>query len=893
MQILRGPSALSQFKKEKILGQVQHVLPLCSDISAHYCHFIDHDKALNHGQAAILEKLLDYGSHRKEKEVEGSLLLSVPRLGTISPWSTKATDIMHHCGLEAINRVERGIAWLLPVSAELIKCEIDNLADILYDPMTESVLYDFKDAAHLFVVGEPEPLKSIDVIDDGISALSRANQDFGFALNEEEQRYLYEQFSQLGRNPSDVELMMFAQVNSEHCRHKIFNADWCIDGENKPKSLFGMIRTTHQKNPKGTLISYNDNAAVLDGAVASRWLPTHADNRYRYHHEKVLITAKVETHNHPTAISPHPGAATGSGGEIRDEGATGRGGKPKAGLCGFSVSQLRLPDLSRPWELSECKPARIATPLRIMLEGPIGAAAFNNEFGRPNITGYFRSFEQLTVAGDHCYRHGYHKPIMLAGGLGNIREQHIDKQSFEDGTPIVVLGGPAMLIGLGGGAASSMSSGSSSEQLDFASVQRDNPEMQRRCQEVIDTCCALGEANPIMSIHDVGAGGLSNALPELVHDAGLGGRFELRDVINDEPSMSPLQIWCNESQERYVLAIKPESYPLFEEICHRERCLYARVGAATGKDRLLLTDHHFRDDTSADSKRRQSPIDLPMSLLFGLPPKMSRDVLSVKKDLSPLRLHAIDLAETVTRVLASPTVGDKTFLVTIGDRSVGGMIHRDQMVGPWQVPVADVGVSISDYQGYTGEAMAIGERTPLALIDAPASGRMAIGEALTNLAAASVLALDRIKLSANWMVAANTAGQDADLYATVQSVAMELCPALGLSIPVGKDSMSMRTLWAHEGKACSVTSPLSLIISAFSAVEDVRRTLTPQLRTDLGDTDLWLIDLGQGKNRLGGSILAQVYDQLGDDCPDLDDVDLFKRFFETVQLLNRSGLLLA
>ena len=896
MLLLTGRIALSDFRKRKLVEQLQRSIPSCVGLEARFLHIVNlrQDGGLDSDQRKVLDQLLDYGHGvgvaSELNAVETVSRVTVPRIGTISPWATKATDITHHCGLEFVDRVERGVQWEFLFDTALSsvqRTDFDGLLPgLVYDPMTESCLITADEAVELFHQAEPAPLVSIDILGGGRSALEKADEEFGFALSEPEKVYLMEQFTTQNRNPTDVELMMFAQVNSEHCRHKIFNADWRIDGRICDRSLFGMIRSTHEKNPNGTLVAYKDNAAVLEGFSGHRFHPQPGDRAFGYHAEPIHYTAKVETHNHPTAISPFPGASTGSGGEIRDEGATGRGGKPKAGLAGFSVSHLCIPGLSKPWELEQIKPARIASPLQIMLEGPIGAAAFNNEFGRPNICGYFRTFEQSAEDG---FRHGYHKPIMLAGGLGNIRPAHIHKHEIQAGAVIVVLGGPTMLIGLGGGAASSVASGSSSESLDFASVQRGNPEMQRRCQEVIDACCALGPDNPIVSIHDVGAGGLCNALPELVHDAGRGGSFELRNVLNDEPGMSPMQIWCNESQERYVLAIKPERYPQFKEVCERERCLYAQVGVATEEQNLTLTDRHFSDATSGFSK----PIDLSMELLFGLPPKMQRDVSSIARSNDKFEYPREPLQELLASVLSFPTVADKTFLVTIGDRSVTGMIARDQMVGPWQVPVSDVAVTCSDYLGYHGEAMAIGERTPLALISGPASGRMAVGEALTNLAAASISGISSIRLSANWMVAAGEAGHDAELYRTVQAVALELCPELGVSIPVGKDSMSMTTRWKDQNEQDQkVVAPLSLIVTAFAPVSDVRETSTPQLRTDQGPTELWLFDLGEGKNRLGGSVLAQISQQLGHDVPDAE-AGVLKRFMNLIGEAHRRHLVLA
>lgn len=889
-----GAIALSDFRKKKIVHQLAAALPGCIGVEAHFLHFVDvsEQQPLTPSQIQTLEKLLDYGQGvGRPTDQKGALSIgrvSVPRIGTISPWATKATDIAWHCGLNTIKRVERGIQWALIFDQSEIDESAMNavLSGSIYDPMVESCLLHADEAEVLFSKASPAPLCIIDILGGGMLALEAANTEFGFALSDPEKAYLLEQYTLLGRNPTDVELMMFAQVNSEHCRHKIFNADWTVDGEAKAKSLFGMIRTTHQKNSEGTLVAYNDNAAILQGSAASKLLVDHTDGQFRYVEEPAHIAIKVETHNHPTAISPFPGASTGSGGEIRDEGATGRGGKPKAGLAGFTVSHLRLPDLPRPWESEAKTPGRIASPLQIMLEGPIGAAAFNNEFGRPNIAGYFRTFEMASETPEK--RYGYHKPIMLAGGLGNVRPSHVNKNAITSGAPIVVLGGPTMLIGLGGGAASSVASGSSSESLDFASVQRGNPEMQRRCQEVIDSCVALGDKNPIMSIHDVGAGGICNALPELVHDAGKGGAFELRSVLNDEPGMSPMQIWCNESQERYVMAIHPDQFDTFKAICARERCLFAEVGHATDTQELKLTDAHFGNRDGA-----VDPIDLSMDLLFGLPPKMQRNVESAAITLTDFSRSDVDPSEAIERVLSFPAVADKTFLVTIGDRSVTGLIARDQMVGPWQVPVADVAVTNSGYQGFAGEAMSLGERTPTALLNGPASGRMAIGEALTNIAAAKITDLSAVRLSANWMVAAGESGHDASLYRTVEAVAMDLCPALGVAIPVGKDSMSMSTRWSDEkGNLNSVVSPLSLVVTAFAPVSDTRLTCTPQICSNSGETELWCIDLGEGKNRLGGSVLCQVYDSMGTEPPDVN-AGLLKGFMTAMAKMLDQNLLLA
>ena len=885
--MLRGSAVLSPFRQERLMTRLRAVLPAIESIYAEYRHFAALDSELGAQEFSVLARLLTYGPKLESHAPQGELLLTVPRLGTISPWSTKATDIAQHCALKKVRRLERGIAWFVRQRAgvALAPAERRQVGALLHDRMTESVLTDAAGAAALFRAERPAPLTVVDVLQGGRAALAAANQQLGLALAPDEIDYLVENFTRIGRNPTDVELMMFAQANSEHCRHKIFNADWVIDGKRMEHSLFAMIRNTHALNPVGTLSAYKDNASVIQGFRSGRFFSDPASREYRYHEEDTHILMKVETHNHPTAISPFPGAATGAGGEIRDEGATGTGSKPKAGITGFSVSNLRIPGAEQPWETDHGKPARIASALEIMLDGPLGGAAFNNEFGRPNLGGYFRTFEEQ-VAGEV---RGYHKPIMLAGGLGNIRAAHVHKQPIPAGASIVVLGGPAMLIGLGGGAASSMATGSSQEELDFASVQRGNPEMQRRCQEVIDQCWARGEDNPIVSIHDVGAGGLSNAVPEIINDAGLGGEFELRLVPNDQPGMSPMQIWCNEAQERYVLAVDHRHLDAFKKLCERERCLYAVIGHATSERHLTLTDKHFAD-AGAQAAR---PIDLDLAVLLGKPPRMQREVQRVKRKLPAFKTRGIDLAEAAYRVLRLPTVANKNFLITIGDRSVTGLVCRDQMVGPWQVPVADVAVTAGSYTAYTGEAMSMGERTPLALANPAASGRMAIGEALTNIAAARIAKLPDVKLSANWMAPAGHPGEDAALYDTVQAVGMELCPMLGIAIPVGKDSMSMKTVWSEGDEQRAVTAPLSLIVSAFAPVTDVRRTLTPQLRTDQGETDLVLIDLGKGKNRLGGSALAQVYKQVGNETPDVDDPRVLKLFFAVVQALNELGFLLA
>ncbi len=892
---LPGAAALSAFRRDRLVREMSARVATVRAVRARYWHFVALTAALSDAELATLRRLLTYGPRTDEDAPAdtGDLLLVIPRLGTISPWASKATDIAHHCGLAQVKRIERGIAWRIEKAdgSALSAPEREQLVPLIHDRMTENVLPDFAQAAELFRDAEPAPLRIVDVLTGGRAALEAANRDFGLALSGDEIDYLLDNFMRLKRNPTDVELMMFAQTNSEHCRHKIFNADWTVDGRRQDASLFGMIRKTHAASPKGTLVAYEDNAAIIEGGRIGRFFPDPQSRTYGFHEEDTHILMKVETHNHPTAISPFPGAATGSGGEIRDEGATGRGAKPKAGLTGFSVSNLRIPGSVQPWETDHGKPGRIASALDIMIEGPIGGASFNNEFGRPSIAGYFRTFEE-TVAGEV---RGYHKPIMLAGGIGNIRAQHVHKADIPAGAAIVVLGGPAMLIGLGGGAASSMASGTSHEELDFASVQRSNAEMQRRCQEVIDACWALGDANPIRSIHDVGAGGLSNALPELVNGAGRGARFELRAVPNDQPGMSPMEIWCNEAQERYVLAIARERLDTFRALCARERCPYAVVGEATEEKRLLLTDARFAQAPAADAAlaaRMATPIDLELAVLLGKPPRMLREARHVRRRLTAFKTRGIELKEAIYRVLRLPTVASKGFLITIGDRSVTGLVCRDQMVGPWQVPVADCGVTASGYESYSGEAMAVGERTPLALVDAPASGRMAVGEALTNIAAARIRALPDVKLSANWMAAAGHPGEDAALYDTVRAVS-ELCQAIGISIPVGKDSMSMKTVWADEAGPHEVTAPLSLIVSAFAPVTDVRKTLTPQLRTDAGNTDLILVDLGRGRHRLGGSALAQVYKQVGDEAPDVDDPRVLRLFFHVIQALNELGFCLA
>ncbi|HET7202037.1 MAG TPA: phosphoribosylformylglycinamidine synthase, partial [Steroidobacteraceae bacterium] len=886
MLTFSGAPALSDFRLDKVLAAVREPVAHVETVDTRFLHFIETSAPLTAKDEAVVQALLRYGPTTHAAEPRGEMLLVVPRFGTVSPWSSKATDIAHVCGLANVVRIERGVAYFVQSARPLQAHERMAVAAIIHDRMTETVLDSVDAAAGLFAHHAPQPLATVPVLDAGRAALEHANAELGLALSDDEIDYLVAAFTeQLRRDPTDVELMMFAQANSEHCRHKIFNAEWIVDGVRSPKSLFGMIRNTHRCHPEGVLSAYRDNAAVIEGWPGRRWFAQPGGAGYEGADEPIDILMKVETHNHPTAISPFPGAATGSGGEIRDEGATGRGAKPKAGLVGFSVSNLRIPGHVQPWEQDFGKPDRIVPALQIMLEGPIGAAAFNNEFGRPNIYGYFRTFEQHVESAGRSPLRGYHKPIMIAGGLGNVRRQHVEKAPVVPGSKIVVLGGPSMLIGLGGGAASSMGAGSSSADLDFASVQRGNPEMQRRAQEVVDACWAMGEDNPILLIHDVGAGGLSNAIPESVHHGqGTGGRIDLRKILSDEPGMSPLELWCNESQERYVLVIAAEQLAAFGALCDRERCPFAVVGDVTDDGRLHVADP-LLDNT---------PVEMPLETLLGKPPRMTRDVRRLPHASDDFGAHSVtDVREAVLRVLRLPTVADKTFLVTIGDRSVGGMISRDPLVGPWQVPVSDVAVTVSDYFSTHGEAMAMGERTPLALLDAAASGRMAVGEAVTNIVAADLRRIADIRLSANWMAACGEPGEDADLYDTVRAVGEEFCPALGIAIPVGKDSLSMKTAWSAQGEVQKVVSPVSLIVSAFAPVEDVRRTLTPQLRLDRGATRLLFVDLGAGRNRLGGSCLAQVYGRVGAVPPDCDDPQRLRGFVDAIVRLRRAGLVLA
>jgi phosphoribosylformylglycinamidine synthase len=880
VRVLPGPPALTAFEAARIAARLRAIDAGVAAVEASYLYLLllhkGSESAINHQKLAeLLGAGVEYAA--------GQRVWIAPRVGTQSPWSSKATDILHNTGFAAIERIERARVVSIVSSSPI---DLRALAGALHDRMTESVFFRSADELQaLFAPREQKALGHIDVLGLGAAAIAAADRELGLSLAFDEIEYLVAEFKRLGRNPTDVELYMFAQANSEHCRHKIFNASWTIDGVKQPRSLFQMICNTNEVSGQDVLSAYRDNAAVIRGGRGGRFFPEPTDAAYAYHEEDIHILMKVETHNHPTAISPWPGAATGSGGEIRDEGATGRGAKPKAGLCGFTVSNLNLPQAPQPWERAYGRLAHIASPLDIMIEGPLGAAAYNNEYGRPALCGYFRTYEQADVNSEGAI-FGYHKPIMLAGGLGNIRAEHVEKGAIKAGYALVALGGPAMLIGLGGGAASS-SAGNGNTDLDFASVQRDNAEMERRAQEVIDRCWQRGEANPIAFIHDVGAGGLSNAFPELVKDGGRGGSFDLNAIPRGEAGMSPLEAWCNEAQERYVLAIAPENLHLFEDICERERCPFAVIGKAEQEHHLSLSD----GAASAPA------IDLPLHVLFGKPPKMEREFARTKIAAAPLNLDGVTVADAVERLLRLPAIASKSFLITIGDRSITGMVAQDQMVGPWQVPVADCAVTLRAYDSLWGEAVAIGERAPLAVIDAAASARMAVGEVITNMAGVAIGyeqigKLGDIKLSANWMAAAGEGQEDQKLFDAVHAVGMEFCPALGMTIPVGKDSMSMKTKWNSDGgETKTVVSPLSLVVSGFAPVSDVRRTLTPQLCE--GDTSLILIDLGQGKNRLGGSCLAQVYGQVGNETPDAPSAEVMKAFFAALQQLNREGKLLA
>ena len=885
-----GGNALAAFRAQQLLLKIQQIAPQVQQLQARYVHWVASEKAIDAATHETLQRLLQYGDASLLKADAPVHLVVMPRLGTLSPWASKATDIARNCGLN-VHRIERVIHYTLTHTGPLLTEDtLWKIAALLHDRMTESVALHAEDSRKLFDEVKAAPLAHIDILGQGKDALVKANREFGFALSDDEVDYLVDAFVRLQRNPTDVELMMFAQANSEHCRHKIFNAQFTIDGQEQEKSLFQMIRNTHQMTPQNTIVAYSDNSSIMTGGEVLRWSPKKNDTSniaamfgpaaYKAEKKTSHVLMKVETHNHPTAISPFPGASTGSGGEIRDEGATGRGAKPKAGLVGFTVSNLELPDTNEPWEReSYGKPDHIASPLQIMIDGPLGGAAFNNEFGRPALTGYLRVYEQ-NVAGGH---RGYHKPIMIAGGLGAIGAEQVHKVQFPVGTLLIQLGGAGMRIGMGGGAASSMAAGTNASELDFDSVQRGNPEIQRRAQEVINTCWAMDEENPILAIHDVGAGGVSNAFPELVNDAGRGARFDLRAIPLEEFGMSPKEIWSNESQERYVIALSPESLEMFTAICARERAPFAVVGRSTEERVLVVED-----------KGHDTPVDMPMDVLLGKPPKMHRTDKRVKRNLPAINLAGVDLNEACENVLRHPTVANKRFLITIGDRTVGGLIHRDQMIGPWQVPVADCAVTLADYAGFRGEAMSMGERTPLAVINAPASGRMAVAEAITNILSAPVNDLTKVKLSANWMAACGKEGEDAALYDTVKAVGMELCPALGLSIPVGKDSLSMSTRWQDDkGVQKQVTSPVSLIVSAFASLDDVRETWTPELKALEEDTSLILIDLGNGKNRLGASILAQTLNQVGNAVPDLDDPALIKRLVAALDELRGKHQVLA
>jgi phosphoribosylformylglycinamidine synthase len=885
---LPGANALSSFRQQRLLASLVPQGIELNSIEAQYLHFIWSEKVLSPQDQGVLASLLTYGQPFTGTNSKQCAVV-IPRLGTVSPWASKATDIARQCGLNVL-RIERGVQFSWKAKKPLSAVQEQVVLAAIHDRMTEAVIQSIDEANALYQTLEDRPLSRIKVLEQGRAALDQANQELGLALSDDEVDYLTENFIRLKRNPSDVELIMFAQANSEHCRHKIFNSSWTIDGNDQERSLFAMIRNTHQLHPEGTIVAYSDNSAVMAGCESETWVPQGDDHRYEKDTCLVHTLMKVETHNHPTAIAPFPGASTGAGGELRDEGATGVGGRPKAGLTGFSVSNLNIPGTILPWENEKYgKPERIATPLQIMIDGPLGGAAFNNEFGRPILGGYFRVFEQ-TLDG---VRRGYHKPIMIAGGIGSIDSIHTTKKAIQAGHLLIQLGGPGMRIGMGGATGSSVATGTNTADLDFDSVQRGNPEMERRAQEVINACRAMGQKNPIISIHDVGAGGLSNAFPELADGAGLGAKFKLRSVPLEESGMSPAEIWCNESQERYVLAIEAKDLALFKSLCERERCPFSVVGEATAERQLQLSDS--KQELGADTAM---PVDMPMEVLLGKPPRMHRDVQRVTQQFNELNVTDTDLAQSIAWVLQQPTVASKSFLITIGDRTVGGLNARDQFVGPWQVPVADCAVTLMDYKGYRGEAMSMGERTPVAVIDAPAAARMAVGEAITNLLAADIHRLEDVKLSANWMAACGTAGEDAKLYDSVKAVGMDLCPSLGISIPVGKDSLSMATAWQDKGQDKKVVAPVSLIISAFASVQDVRKTLTPQLKLKdqdgaVLDTELILVDLGRGKNRMAGSILAQVLNQSGKAAPNLDHPEDLKNLAAAIIELRKENKLLA
>jgi phosphoribosylformylglycinamidine synthase len=880
---LPGQPALSDFRLEKLLRTLQTQDARVKSVSARFSYFIAVTAALSAQQKRHLDALLLSGDKPGTLGKGARTIYVVPRPGTISPWSSKATDIALACDLDVVERIERGICYGIQFKGKVSDDEVRALGSLLFDRMTDALIDTGDEAIELFEVHKPAALTTVDLLKGGRDALVQANSDLGLALSDQEIDYLLESYTGLDRNPTDAELMMFAQANSEHCRHKIFNASWIIDGQARDEQLFGMIRSTTEATPDGVISAYSDNAAVIEGWQGERLMPSAGSREYGYSEEAIHILMKVETHNHPTAISPFPGAATGSGGEIRDEGATGLGAKPKAGLTGFTVSHLRIPDFEQPWEIDFPHPDRMATPLEIMIEGPVGGAAFNNEFGRPNLLGYFRTYEAVLPGLPDNEKRGYHKPIMIAGGVGNVRAEHATKIDVPVGAKVVFIGGPAMLIGLGGGAASSLASGTSSEDLDFASVQRGNPEMERRAQEVIDRCWQMGKDNPILLIHDVGAGGLSNAVPEAVDHSKHGARIELRDIANAERGMSPMGIWCNEAQERYVLLVGDDRIEEFEALCERERCPVSVIGTLTDDGQLVVNDREF--DNRA--------VDMPMDMLLGNPPKMTRDVLHQSLPETALDLSDIELQEAVLRVLRFPAVADKSFLIHIGDRTVGGLSVRDQLVGPWQVPVSDVAITASGYRGVTGEAMSMGERTPLAALNAPASGRMAVAESLTNIAAAPIENIEKIRLSANWMAAAGHPGEDANLFDTVKAVGDELCRVLGVAIPVGKDSLSMRTRWQEDDAEYQVVAPVSLIVTAFAPVTDVTKHLTPQLQFVEDSSYLLLFDLGNGQNRMGGSCLAQAFKRAGGETPDIDSARDLKSFFAAIQELNERGMLLA
>ncbi len=878
---IAGGPAYSKFRKEKLLEKLQTVNPQIKDIHSEYLHIVWCEKKIAASEKDTLEKILHYGPKAQVLDFKDNSIITIPRPGTISPWASRATDIANHCGLYDIKRIERSVAVYIELKNGALLSEDQKkvLALYLHDRMTEVSIFNLDDAKALFSHLAPKPIQYAEMLEHGKKVLNDFNKNLGLALSEDEIDYLFNYFTSIKRNPTDVELMMFAQANSEHCRHKIFNADWIVDGEKQSKSLFGMIKNTHQLHPGNTVVAYSDNSSIVEGAKINRFYPNQ-NGVYDNHEELTHFIMKVETHNHPTAISPFSGAATGAGGEIRDEGATGRGSKPKAGLTGFSVSNLRIPEFIQPWEKNDYgSPSRISSALQIMIDGPIGGASYNNEFGRPNIAGYFRTLE---IEHDDEVK-GFHKPIMLAGGIGSINDIHTKKHAIPAGALLIQIGGPAMLIGLGGGAASSMGTGFNAENLDFDSVQRGNPELQRRAQEVIDRCWQLGKDNPILSIHDVGAGGLSNAFPELVNDGGVGATFQLRSINNEEPSMSPRELWCNEAQERYVLAIEEKDLDLFKLLCERERCPFAIVGIAKNTKELIVEDSLLKKDA----------VHMDLSILLGKPPKMTRDVIRKQKKLKAFATEDIDIKEAAYRILRYPAVANKMFLIHIGDRSVTGLISRDQLVGPWQLPVADVAVTLSSFDSLLGEAFAIGEKTPIAMIDAKASVRMALGEAITNLSAASIHHLEDVKLSANWMASAGHAGEDAALFDAVEEIGMHLCPDLGISIPVGKDSMSMKTSWLDQSQEKTVVSPVSLIVSAFAPVFDARKTLTPALDRNLKDSGLIYIDLGFGKNRLGASCFNLVFNQVGDIAPTLDDTKILKAFFEMIQTLKNEDVIVA